>query len=99
MAGPFAGGGTGAVAAADPAAVAAAADGWPSSAAAGTAAAVSPAAASRERRVSGRRMLRPPGSGLGEVIRAVPFSGRTGRDDGPAESHDASLDLFTCARK
>ena len=75
MAGPLAGGGTGAVDTADPAAVAAAAEGGPSSAAAGTAAAVSPAAASSERRASGRRMLRLPGSGLGEVIRAVPFTG------------------------
>jgi hypothetical protein len=70
MAGPFAGGGTGAVVGGGhPVTVAAIAVGWPSSAAAGTAAAVRPAEAIRVRRVSGRRTWLLPGSGMGEVIR------------------------------
>ncbi len=78
MAGPFAGGGTGAVVAGGhPVTVAAAVAGWPSSAAAGTAAAARPAEAIRVRRVSGRLTWPLPGSGVGEVIR-VAFPVMTG---------------------
>src|SRR5579862_428188 len=102
MAGPLAGGGTGAVVigghpvtVAVLAAVAALAVGWASSAAAGTAAAVSPAEAIRVRRVSGRRAWLLPGSGVGEVIRVAFLCWRADVLPGlpGLAAHGISLDL------